>query len=117
MFSAVHPTTDIAKILRHVRFAPCVDGEQASVGPTPRLSTETTMGRRIQRLEKFISRQRARRLTASIGPALTRRDHFPFAFRCSPADADADSRMAFSRSVGVDSRARLDSLTGPFLFR
>jgi hypothetical protein len=91
--------------------------EQASVGPAPRLSTETTMGRRIQRLEKSISRQRARRLNASIGPALTRRDHFPFAFRCSPADADADSRMAFSRSVGVDSRARLDSLTGPFLFR
>ncbi len=26
MFSAVHPTTDIAKILRHVRFVPCVDG-------------------------------------------------------------------------------------------
>src|SRR6266404_5715397 len=39
--------------------------------------------------------------------------HFPFAF--SPAPADADSRIAFSRSVGVDSRARLDSLTGPFL--
>src|SRR2546426_11006069 len=39
--------------------------------------------------------------------------HFPFAF--SPAPADADSRIAFSRSVGVDSRARLDSLAGPFL--
>ncbi len=26
MFSAVHPTTDIARILRHVRFVPCVDG-------------------------------------------------------------------------------------------
>jgi hypothetical protein len=43
--------------------------------------------------------------------------YFPFAFRCRPADADADSRIAFSRSVGVDARARLDSLTGPFLFR
>src|SRR6476659_8629179 len=26
MFSAVHPITDIAKILRYVRFVPCVDG-------------------------------------------------------------------------------------------
>ena len=44
--------------------------------------------------------------------------HVPFAFRWLSADADADSRIAFSRSVGVvDSRARLDSLTGPFLFR
>jgi hypothetical protein len=25
MFSAVHPTTDIAKILRHVRFVPLAD--------------------------------------------------------------------------------------------
>ena len=25
MFSAVHPTTDIAKILRHVRFVPISD--------------------------------------------------------------------------------------------
>jgi hypothetical protein len=27
MFSAVHPTTDIAKILRHVRFVPTSDME------------------------------------------------------------------------------------------
>ena len=26
MFSAAHPITDFAKILRHVRFVPCVDG-------------------------------------------------------------------------------------------
>ena len=30
MFSAVHPTTDIAKILRHVRFVPCVDSHVVS---------------------------------------------------------------------------------------
>jgi hypothetical protein len=44
--------------------------------------------------------------------------HFLFAFNRPPvdADADADSRIALSRSVGVASRARLDSLTGPFLF-
>src|SRR6266478_2975293 len=42
--------------------------------------------------------------------------HFPFAFSWLSADADADSRIAFSRSAGVDSRVRLDSLTGPFLF-
>ena len=28
MFSAVHPTTDIAKILRHVRFVPARSGHQ-----------------------------------------------------------------------------------------
>jgi len=43
--------------------------------------------------------------------------HFPFAFRCPSADADADSRIALSRSVGVASLGRLDSLTDPFLFR
>jgi hypothetical protein len=31
MFSAVHPTTDIAKILRHVRFVPTTD-IQADLG-------------------------------------------------------------------------------------
>src|ERR1700681_3601508 len=40
-------------------------------------------------------------------------DHSPFAFSLAPADAD--SRIAFSCSVGVDSRARLDSLPGLFL--
>src|SRR6202140_5871 len=39
--------------------------------------------------------------------------HF-FAF--SPAAADADSRIAFSRSLGVDSRVLLESLTSGFLF-
>jgi hypothetical protein len=29
MFSAVHPTTDIAKILRHVRFVPKIGSETA----------------------------------------------------------------------------------------
>jgi hypothetical protein len=29
MFSAVHPTTDIAKILRHVRFVPTGDMARA----------------------------------------------------------------------------------------
>ena len=40
--------------------------------------------------------------------------YFPLAF--SPPAADAYSRIAFSCSVGVDSRAPPDSLTGPFLF-
>jgi hypothetical protein len=40
MFSAVHPTTDIAKILRHVRFVPNSDIPSSSIrvifrhGPT-----------------------------------------------------------------------------------
>jgi hypothetical protein len=54
-------------------------------------------------------------LNPSDSPLSASHFYFPFASRCSPADAD--SRMAFSRSVGVDSRARSDSLTGPFLFR
>jgi len=39
---------------------------------------------------------------------------FPFALNVRPADAD--SRIAVSRSVGVDSRVPLDSLTAEFLF-
>jgi hypothetical protein len=39
MFSAVHPTTDIAKILRHVRFVPIADitrCARASPSPQPK---------------------------------------------------------------------------------
>ncbi len=39
MFSAVHPTTDIAKILRHVRFVPARSGHQRQL-----ILSETEVG-------------------------------------------------------------------------